>query len=661
MSFSFGSTPAAGGAFGAPASSASSFGGFGTPAATSGGFGSAATPAFGASASTPAPSGFGGFGAQSAAKPATLGGFGTAATSGFGSSTPAATSSFGGGFGAAAQTPAAGGFGATTQPTASFGGFGTPAAAPATSGFGGFGSAAKPAATSSFGGFGSPAPAAAPSSSFGGFGTPAPSLGGFGATNAASNTLGGGFGNTGFGNQTQNNGAGAYGYNATVVPVSMAEAVCEFPVETLYKDMPEPYKAEIDRTWKEMKQPMKMKLEEISRSRGVIFDEVHNELRRIHLAVLNVENEQRRLQSEIRPFLADLKRTSETGRLQAAIGLQQIRNQSMGSSLALTNSSEPLRNLLDEDLPCKWYGLVAEQLSSRLSKCIETVHNYERQLATRLHALQGGVLGTAGRGTYGQLRRVGVQELVALMQEQAKVFLQIAAAVAQVHKEADSMRQLYLSIKNDNAKSPRGFASSSSTSSRIVNPFDEADRKEAAEQRVREQRVHTEAARYHQQKLSQYPAGQQSQQTPQAGGFGATGASAGGFGSLGGFGSPAPAAGGFGATTTPSLGAAGGFGIPAAGGASGFGGFGGAAATPVAGAATPSAGGFGGFGATPAATPAATGGFGGFGTPASSLGGKSSFAALDLATPSAAGGFGGFGSVPTPGGPNNPKKGKSKK
>ena len=200
----------------------------------------------------------------------------------------------------------------------------------------------------------------------------------------------------------------------------MAEAVCEFPVETLYKDMPEPYKAEIDRTWKEMKQPMKMKLEEISRSRGVIFDEVHNELRRIHLAVLNVENEQRRLQSEIRPFLADLKRTSETGRLQAAIGLQQIRNQSMGSSLALTNSSEPLRNLLDEDLPCKWYGLVAEQLSSRLSKCIETVHNYERQLATRLHALQGGVLGAAGRGTYGQLRRVGVQELVALMQEQAK-------------------------------------------------------------------------------------------------------------------------------------------------------------------------------------------------------------------------------------------------
>lgn len=227
--------------------------------------------------------------------------------------------------------------------------------------------------------------------------------------------------NTGANNAFGGTGSiGAGGYGGTVVPVSMSESVCEFPIETQYKDMPAQYKAEIDRTWKEMKEPMKLKLEEISRSRGVIFDEVHNELRRIHLAVLNVENEQRRLQSEIRPFLADLKRTSETGRLQAAIGLQQIRNQSMGTVLAITNGSEPLRNLLDEDLPCKWYGLVAEQLSSRLSKCIETVHNYERQLATRLQAIQGGMTGGTARGTYGQLRRVGVQELVTLMQEQAK-------------------------------------------------------------------------------------------------------------------------------------------------------------------------------------------------------------------------------------------------
>lgn len=206
-----------------------------------------------------------------------------------------------------------------------------------------------------------------------------------------------------------------------IVPVSVSEAVCEFPVETPYSELPTGYKAEIDRTWKDMKEPMKVKLEEISRSRGNIFEEVHSELRKIHLAVLKVENEQRRLQSEIKPFLAELKITSETGRLQAAVGLQQIRNQSIGAVLTITNSNgDTLRNVIDEDLPCKWFVLVAEQLASRLNGCIQTVHNYERQLATRLGSLeQNGLMGL-GRGSYGQLRRVGLPELVALMQEQAK-------------------------------------------------------------------------------------------------------------------------------------------------------------------------------------------------------------------------------------------------
>lgn len=194
--------------------------------------------------------------------------------------------------------------------------------------------------------------------------------------------------------------------------------MCEFPVETPYAELPAGYKAEIDRTWKDMKEPMKVKLEEISRSRGYIFEEVYNELRRIHLAVLKVENEQRRLQSEIRPFLAELKVTSETGRLQAAVGLQQIRNQSTGAVLAIANGNDSsLRNVIDEDLPCKWFVLVAEQLANRLNSCVQTVHNYERQLSTRLGSLEQSGM---GRGSYGQLRRVGLPELVALMQEQAK-------------------------------------------------------------------------------------------------------------------------------------------------------------------------------------------------------------------------------------------------
>jgi hypothetical protein len=242
------------------------------------------------------------------------------------------------------------------------------------------------------------------------------------------------------------NGAGGALIAASAVP----ESVCEFPLETSYKDMPAPYKAEIDRTWKDMKHPMKQKLSEISRSRGQVFQEVHGELRKIYLAVLKVENEQQRLQAEIKPFLAELKVTSEVGRLQAAIGLQQIRNQSMGITTTSGGGSSNAMNYLtngsssssssavatfDENLPCQWYHLVAQQLSDRLNRCIETVHIYERQLATRLMHIEqqnqqlrqmglnksnSASNSSSNRGTYGQLQKVGTQELVALMQEQAK-------------------------------------------------------------------------------------------------------------------------------------------------------------------------------------------------------------------------------------------------
>ena len=429
---SFGATtPATGGGFGAQGGATSGgFGGFGTTASAApatpatgtgfGGFGAASTPAasgFGAttggSATTP---GFGGFG-STAAKPA-AGGFGT----------PAATGGFGG-FGTtpAPSTPAFGGFGTSTPAaaptgTSSFSGFGTTPAKPATTGFGGFGTpSATTGATSSFGGFG--APAAGTTSSFGGFGAPAT-----GTTPATTSNFGsfGSFGGSAAPNTQPTSGFGAPTAPTIALAPAVSENVCEFPAETMYNDLPAAYKAELDRTWKEMKQPMKVKLEEIARSRGSIFDDVHSELRRIHLAVIKVENEQRRLQGEIRPFLAELRQTSEVGRLQAAIGLKQIRNQGIGGALLASSGSgsgTQSGGIVDEDLPCKWYLLVAEQLSSRLSRCVETVSSYERQLSTRLQALEqrtGGVMTGSGRGNYGQLRRVGVQELVALMQEQAK-------------------------------------------------------------------------------------------------------------------------------------------------------------------------------------------------------------------------------------------------
>ena len=370
---------------------------------------------FGSSAA-PASTGFGGFGG--------LGGTATtsSAPSGFGTTTATAPSF--GGFGGGTTAPSFGGFGAPATSAPAFGGFGTPAGSttgttPAAGGFG-----APATGTSSFGGFGSQTAKVAPQS-FGCFGIPPPGSN----VGTLGNPLpvgGAGFGNTlgvpsGFNAlaPAATTGGGGWGAPSTATVSAPAtsmvavggagpggESVLEFSAETPYNELPAGYKAELDRTWKEMKQPMRAKLGEVARSRGNVFEEVRGELQRIHLAVLKVENEQRRLQGEIFPFLTELKTTSETGRMQAVFGLQQIRIQS-GAVTAL-----------DEDLPCRWYGIIAEQLSSRLNACVETVHNYERQLSTRLHALEQH--NSITRGAYGQLRRVGAQDLVTLMQEQAK-------------------------------------------------------------------------------------------------------------------------------------------------------------------------------------------------------------------------------------------------
>lgn len=139
------------------------------------------TPAFGVTATTSAPSLFGG-GAQTNPTTSTaFGGFGTAAAA-----VPASTSAFSFGTNTAA-TAAAPAFG-----------FGTGTASAGTTGFGGFGTATTSAPTG-FGAFGSTATTSAPAfGGFGGFGTTttssAPSL--FGQTNTATSTGFGGFGSS---------------------------------------------------------------------------------------------------------------------------------------------------------------------------------------------------------------------------------------------------------------------------------------------------------------------------------------------------------------------------------------------------------------------------------------------------------------------------------
>lgn len=196
----FGTAPASGSTFGAPAAGGSSLFGGGASTSTFG----APKPAGGLFGSTAPSTGFG-----QPAQPASSGGlFGGGSTGGFGQPAQPASTGFGG-FGQTQQQqpkPAFGGFGATPAPaTNAFGQPQQPAAS--TSTFGGFGQPAQPAAqpTSTFGGFGQPQQQQQPATGGGLFGSSAPSTGGlfgqpakpagtglFGAAPAAAPATGGG-------------------------------------------------------------------------------------------------------------------------------------------------------------------------------------------------------------------------------------------------------------------------------------------------------------------------------------------------------------------------------------------------------------------------------------------------------------------------------------
>ena len=213
--------PATGGLFGAPAPAPATGGLFGAPAPAAGGLFGSPAPAstgFGSAAAAPASTGFGGFGAPAAAQTV-----GTASTPYSATTHPDGNDSItlqaisamaafqdksfeelrvedytNGNKGTQGKAPAATGFGATTS--TGFGGFGSPAPAPAAGSV--FGA---PAAAPAAGGlFGAPAPAPATGGLFGApapapatgglFGAPAPATGGLFGAPAPAPVAGGLFG-----------------------------------------------------------------------------------------------------------------------------------------------------------------------------------------------------------------------------------------------------------------------------------------------------------------------------------------------------------------------------------------------------------------------------------------------------------------------------------
>ena len=93
-----------------------------------------------------------------------------------------------------------------------------------------------------------------------------------------------------------------------------------------YRDLPEPTRVEIDRTFQEFKMPLRLALDEVSKSKGRFLVDLQEELRKIYLSVLNIENQQAQLQQLIRPYLDEVKNISKDARICRTNGLQQIKN-----------------------------------------------------------------------------------------------------------------------------------------------------------------------------------------------------------------------------------------------------------------------------------------------------------------------------------------------
>jgi hypothetical protein len=325
--------------------------------------------------------------------------------------------------------------------------------------------------TNTFGTFNKPSSTLSGNGGFGGgFGTSAPSVvgGGFGMFNQSSSM------------PTTSQGFGTFSVSNMQQPPQQQQQQQQqqsenIPLDSKYKDLPDNYKAEFDRVYKEFKAPMIENLTEISRAQGNAYDELYEQLKKIHLNTMELETEQLKLQNEVKPFVEELKPFYHDFHISGTTGLSQIRSRGGGAQGGRIM-------MLDEELPDKFYLKTAEKLEKRMKECLVTVQYFEKQLAARMKVLeafsrgrnvdgQGNAL-LGGRGQYGQVTRVGAAQLILLIKQQSEAFQRISLEVMGVHQAANEIRALYLKTRG-----------------RETNPFEAADRREAAEQKYLEEKI----------------------------------------------------------------------------------------------------------------------------------------------------------------------------
>lgn len=230
---------------------------------------------------------------------------------------------------------------------------------------------------------------------------------------------------------------------------------------------------------------MRQNLESIARHQGQGYDELYQQLKTIHLSVMQLETKQFQLKQQLQPMLTEIKSMYRDFHASACNGLSQIRSHFVnGQSIP---GRHYIPTIIDETLPDRFFFTSVEQVEHRMHQCVQQVQYFEQQLAARISVVEGSrrllnshsPSSSSAAYSYGQAQRVTPAMLLTIIKQQAHNFVLLSAQVNAVHQSVHDLKQAYLAHRRQVHKDS-------------TNPFETADRREAAERKQNEEKIRLE-------------------------------------------------------------------------------------------------------------------------------------------------------------------------
>jgi hypothetical protein len=245
---------------------------------------------------------------------------------------------------------------------------------------------------------------------------------------------------------------------------------------------------------------MRLHLEALARHKGQGYDELCQQLKKIHLSVLQLETKQWQLKQQLQPMLLEIKLMYRDFHTSACNGLSQIRSHFVSGHGI--QGRHYLPTMIDESLPDRFFLTSVEHVEHRMQQCIQNVQYFEQQLAARIrvvessrqlvssgyYSLQSSASSSQQQQLYGQTQRVTPAMLLSIIKQQAHNFVLLSAQVNAVHQAVHDLKQGFLHHRRQVQKD-------------TSNPFETADRREAAEKKQNEEKIRLEQQIQAQQSL----------------------------------------------------------------------------------------------------------------------------------------------------------------